>query len=80
MDVDRTSAVEPAKSTFDVKVQIRRATEAAGIPYTFVSANLFAGYFIPTFSQPGATAPPRDKVVILGDGNVTGNFHHFHFH
>ncbi|XP_057541213.1 phenylcoumaran benzylic ether reductase Betv6-like [Amaranthus tricolor] len=71
VDVDRTSAVEPAKSTFDVKVQIRRATEAAGIPYTFVSANLFAGYFIPTFSQPGATAPPRDKVVILGDGNVT---------
>ncbi|CAO2815037.1 unnamed protein product [Amaranthus hypochondriacus] len=71
VDVDRTSAVEPAKSTFDIKVQIRRATEAAGIPYTFVSANLFAGYFIPTFSQPGATAPPRDKVVILGDGNVT---------
>lgn len=70
MDVDRTSAVEPAKSSFTVKVQIRRAVEAAGIPYTYVSANNFAGYFLPNFSQPGATAPPRDKVVILGDGNA----------
>uniref|UniRef100_A0A803LDP6 NmrA-like domain-containing protein n=1 Tax=Chenopodium quinoa TaxID=63459 RepID=A0A803LDP6_CHEQI len=69
--VDRTSAVEPAKSTFVIKSQIRRSVEAAGIPYTYVSSNNFAGYFLPSFSQPGATAPPRDKVVILGDGNAT---------
>lgn len=72
MDVDRTSAVEPAKSTFAVKAQVRRAVEAAGIPYTYVSANNFAGLFLPSFSQPGATTPPRDKVVILGDGNAKG--------
>ncbi|XP_021738632.1 isoflavone reductase-like protein [Chenopodium quinoa] len=70
VDVDRTSAVEPAKSTFAIKSQIRRSVEAAGIPYTYVSSNNFAGYFLPSFSQPGATAPPRDKVVILGDGNA----------
>ncbi|KAH9618161.1 hypothetical protein KSS87_020776 [Heliosperma pusillum] len=43
VDVDRTSAVEPAKSAFVVKASIRRAVEAAGIPYTYVSANNFAG-------------------------------------
>ncbi|KAG6571908.1 Serine/threonine-protein kinase TOR, partial [Cucurbita argyrosperma subsp. sororia] len=68
-DVDRVHAVEPAKSAFNLKVQIRRAVEAAGIPYTYVSANFFAGYFLPSLSQPGATTPPRDKVVILGDEN-----------
>ncbi|XP_022972504.1 isoflavone reductase-like protein [Cucurbita maxima] len=73
-DVDRVHAVEPAKSAFNIKVQIRRAVEAAGIPYTYVSANFFAGYFLPSLSQPGATSPPRDKVVILGDGNPKSIF------
>lgn len=72
MDVDRINAVEPAKSIFAVKFQIRRAIEAAGIPYTYVSCNCFAGYFLPTLVQPGATAPPRDKVIIPGDGNIKG--------
>ena len=71
--MDRVHAVEPAKSAFNIKVQIRRAVEAAGIPYTYVSANFFAGYFLPSLSQPGATTPPRDKVVILGDGNPKCN-------
>lgn len=70
--MDRVHAVEPAKSAFAIKAQIRRAVEAAGIPYTYVSSNFFAGYFLPSLSQPGATAPPRDKVVILGDGNPKG--------
>ncbi|GAV65652.1 NmrA domain-containing protein [Cephalotus follicularis] len=75
-DVDRVHAVEPAKSTFDVKAQIRRAVEAAGIPYTYVSSNCFAGYYLPTFAQPGAIAPPppREKVIILGDGNAKAIF------
>ena len=72
-DVDRVHAVEPAKSAFAGKAKIRRAIEAAGIPYTYVSSNFFAGYFLPNLSQPGATAPPRDKVVIMGDGNPKGN-------
>ncbi|XP_062098108.1 phenylcoumaran benzylic ether reductase Betv6 [Humulus lupulus] len=73
-DVDRNHAVEPAKSAFAVKSQIRRAVEAEGIPYTYVACNCFAGYFLPTLVQPGATAPPRDKVIILGDGNPKAVF------
>ncbi|KAK1297933.1 hypothetical protein QJS10_CPB14g00018 [Acorus calamus] len=68
-DVDRTHAVEPAKSMFDLKVAIRRKTEEEGIPYTFVSSNCFAGYFLPTLAQLGATTIPREKVTIFGDGN-----------
>jgi uncharacterized protein YbjT (DUF2867 family) len=73
-DVDRVHAVEPAKSAFETKAQIRRAVEAAGIPFTYVSANCFAGYFLPTLMQSGVTAPPRDKVVIIGDGNPKAIF------
>ncbi|KAG8377813.1 hypothetical protein BUALT_Bualt08G0072700 [Buddleja alternifolia] len=77
-DVDRTRAVEPAKSIFEIKVQIRRAIEAEGIPYTYVSSNYFAGYSLPTLAQPGAFAPPppRDKVIIFGDGNAKAVFNH----
>ncbi|KAM3341795.1 hypothetical protein P3S68_026761 [Capsicum galapagoense] len=73
MDVDKLNAVEPAKSMFALKVQIRRAIEAEGIPYTYVSCNYFAGYFLSNLVQPGATAPPRDKVIIPGDGNPPKN-------
>ncbi|KAL6346937.1 hypothetical protein AAG906_003054 [Vitis piasezkii] len=69
-DVDRIDAVDPAKKTaFEIKAKLRRTIEAEGIPYTCVCNNLFAGYFLPTLSQFGATASPRDKVIILGDGN-----------
>ncbi|XP_030950538.1 phenylcoumaran benzylic ether reductase Betv6 [Quercus lobata] len=73
-DVDRVHAVDPAKTAFASKAQIRRAVEAEGIPFTYVSANYFAGYFLPTLAQPGVTAPPRDKVVIPGDGNPKAIF------
>ncbi|XP_058092061.1 eugenol synthase 2-like isoform X3 [Magnolia sinica] len=68
-DVDCVHAVEPAKSAFATKARIRRAVEAEGIPYTYVSTNCFAAYFLPSLGQAGATSPPRDKVVSLGDGN-----------
>lgn len=77
--MDRVHAVEPAKSVFAVKAQIRRMIEAEGIPYTYVSTNSFAGYFVPTFVQPGATGPPRDKVIILGDGNKKGDINHYFY-
>ncbi|KAL4649993.1 hypothetical protein ACB092_01G054300 [Castanea dentata] len=73
-DVDRVHAVDPAKTAFASKAQIRRAVEAEGIPYTFVSSNYFAGYFLPTLAQPGVTSPPRDKVVIPGDGHPKAIF------
>lgn len=59
--MDRVHAVEPAKAAFSIKADIRRAVEAEGIPYTFVSANFFVGFFLPTLFQIGATAPPRDN-------------------
>lgn len=71
--MDHQNAVEPASSSFEGKVQIRRAIEAEGIPFTYVACNCFAGFFLPTLVQPGATAPPRDKVTILGDGIPKGN-------
>ncbi|CAK9178506.1 unnamed protein product [Ilex paraguariensis] len=77
-DVDHAHAVEPAKSAFAFKAQIRRTVEAEGIPYTYVSANCFAAYFLPTLMQLGATAPPRDKVTILGDGNPKAVFNEEH--
>lgn len=64
--------VEPAKSVFAVKASIRRAVEAEGIPYTYISSNFFAGRFLPTLGQIGVTGLPIDKVLILGDGNVKG--------
>ncbi|KAH9319829.1 hypothetical protein KI387_021598, partial [Taxus chinensis] len=69
-DVDRVHAVEPAKTAWGYKVKVRRAIEAEGIPYTYVSSNCFARYFLPNLGQPGLTAPPRDTVSILGDGNA----------
>lgn len=73
-DVDRVNAVEPAKSSFTIKAQIRRAVEAEGIPHTYVASNCFAGYFLPTLCQPGASGPPRDKLSIMGDGNAKAVF------
>ncbi|KAF3964887.1 hypothetical protein ACB098_01G048700 [Castanea mollissima] len=73
-DVDRGHAVDPAKTMFASKAQIRRVVEAEGIPFTYVSSNYLAGYFLPTLAQPGVTAPPRDKVVIPGDGNPKAIF------
>ncbi|KAL1564204.1 phenylcoumaran benzylic ether reductase POP1-like [Salvia divinorum] len=69
-DVDRVHSVEPATSVFQQKAKFRCVVEATGVPYTYVSCNFFAGVFIRTLAQLDATNPPRDKVVILGDGNM----------
>lgn len=80
IDPDRNHGVPAAQMAFGVKSQVRRAIEAEGIPYTYVVSNGFAGYFLPTLAQPGATAPPppRDKAFILGDGNVKTIFNEEH--
>ncbi|KAG2611491.1 phenylcoumaran benzylic ether reductase Pyrc5-like isoform X2 [Panicum virgatum] len=69
-DVDRVHAVEPAKLIFAGKARIRRAIEAEGIPYTYVSSNFFAGHFLASLGQIGVTGLPTDNVLIMGDGNV----------
>jgi hypothetical protein len=70
LDVDRTGIVEPGKSILSGKVGIRRATEAAGIPYTYAVAGYFAGYGLPNIGQLLAPGPPTDKAVVLGDGDT----------
>ncbi|KAF5179906.1 Isoflavone reductase-like protein [Thalictrum thalictroides] len=63
-------ALEPGRVTFDEKMTVRKAIEDAGIPFTYVSANCFAGYFVGNLSQMGTLVPPTDKVCLYGDGNV----------
>ncbi|XP_042479518.1 bifunctional pinoresinol-lariciresinol reductase 2-like isoform X2 [Macadamia integrifolia] len=63
------NAMEPGRVTFDDKMVVRKAINDAGIPFTYVSANCFAGYFLGGLCQPGKIIPSRDSVVLLGDGN-----------
>ncbi|GJN06086.1 hypothetical protein PR202_ga23774 [Eleusine coracana subsp. coracana] len=74
LDVDRTGAVEPAKSIFARKAAIRRAVEASGVPYTYVVAGYFAGFALPSIGQALSRAPPTDKAVVLGDGDAKAVF------
>ncbi|KAA8521234.1 hypothetical protein F0562_011929 [Nyssa sinensis] len=63
-------ALEPGRVTFDEKMIVRKAIEDAKIPFTYVSANCFAGYFVGNLSQIASLTPPKEKVCIYGDGNV----------
>jgi len=67
-DMDSVHVMEPAKAILAIKGKIRHIVEAKGIPHTYVCCNSFVGYILPTLAQLGATAPPRDKVVISRDG------------
>ncbi|GLJ35071.1 hypothetical protein SUGI_0705630 [Cryptomeria japonica] len=66
-EVDRINTLPPFQRLNDSKKTIRRATEEAGIPYTFVSANSYAAYFLDYFLHP-RQKPPTEEVVIYGDG------------
>lgn len=66
------NALEPGRVTFDEKMVVRRAIQEAKIPFSYVSANCFAGYFAGNLSQMGTLLPPKEKVCIYGDGNVKG--------
>ncbi|XP_076959257.1 bifunctional pinoresinol-lariciresinol reductase-like [Bidens hawaiensis] len=63
-------AIEPGRVSFDDKMTVRKAIEDAGIPYTYVSANCFAGYFVGGLCQVGHILPSHDSVTLYGDGNV----------
>ena len=65
-------AVEPGRVTFDEKMIVRKAIEDAKIPFTYVSANCFAGYFVGNLSQMGTLFPPKENVHIYGDGHAKG--------
>ncbi|KAI4297720.1 hypothetical protein L6164_037595 [Bauhinia variegata] len=63
-------ALEPGRVTFDDKMAVRIAIQEANIPYTYISANCFAGYFLGGLCQPGFILPSRESVVLFGDGNT----------
>eukprot|EP01018_Ginkgo_biloba_P001419 Gb_31335 [translate_table: standard] len=71
MDPDRMDhAIEPGNVIFAQKRKVRRAIEAAGIPYTYISANCFAGYFLAGLAQYACFLPPLHKAFIHGQGNA----------
>ncbi|KAK7407093.1 hypothetical protein VNO78_08735 [Psophocarpus tetragonolobus] len=63
-------AMKPGRVTFDDKMEVRKAIQEANIPFTYISCNCFAGYFLGGLCQPGFLIPSRDSVVLYGDGNV----------
>lgn len=67
--------IGPIKVVVDDSLKIRRAVEAEGIPYTYIIANLFAAYFVPSLGQLILNGiPPRDKIAIYGDGKSKVSF------
>ncbi|KAH7859987.1 hypothetical protein Vadar_007929 [Vaccinium darrowii] len=66
-DVDRVRGLPPFQALLDNKKKMRRATEAAGIPYTYISANAFAAYFVDYLLHPHEM---RDEVTIYGSGEA----------
>ncbi|PWA58687.1 NAD(P)-binding domain-containing protein [Artemisia annua] len=67
-------AMEPGRETFDQKMMVRKAIEDAGIPFTYISANCYAGYFVGGLCQFGHLLPPTDSIVLFGDGNQKSIF------
>ncbi|XP_043716599.1 isoflavone reductase homolog [Telopea speciosissima] len=67
-------ALEPGRVPFAEKMEVRKAIEGANIPFTYVSANCFGGFFVGNLSQMGPLTPPKGKVTIYGDGNVKAIF------
>ncbi|OAY37623.1 isoeugenol synthase 1 [Manihot esculenta] len=66
-EVDRVSGLPPFEALLANKRRIRRATEEAGVPYTYVSANSFAAYFIDYLFRPHEMP---DQIVVYGKGDA----------
>ncbi|KAJ6803095.1 bifunctional pinoresinol-lariciresinol reductase 2-like [Iris pallida] len=70
MDVDRMEhAIPPGSLMFVEKRTVRRAIEAANIPYTYISPNCFAGIFLAGLAQLATFMPPTHHVNIYGQGD-----------
>ncbi|KAL5555157.1 hypothetical protein UlMin_037393 [Ulmus minor] len=66
-EVDRVSGLPPFEALLENKRKIRRATEAAGISFTYVSANSFSAYFVDYLLHPHEN---RDEVTVYGTGQA----------
>ncbi|KAH7438370.1 hypothetical protein KP509_04G012300 [Ceratopteris richardii] len=70
MDADKfLDCPPPTGDVFVCKRKIRRSIEDAHIPFTYVSANCLAGWFLSGLGQMGRFMPPEENVMIYGDGN-----------
>ncbi|BBG93474.1 NmrA-like negative transcriptional regulator family protein [Prunus dulcis] len=72
-EVDRISGLPPFEALLDNKRKIRRAIEAAGIPYTFVSANSFGAYFVDYLLHPREKT--NHQVTVYGTGEAKDSRH-----
>ncbi|KAL3503874.1 hypothetical protein ACH5RR_033715 [Cinchona calisaya] len=65
---DRVTVLPPFQDFLNKKKLIRRATEEAGIPYTFVSANCFGSYFVNYLLHPHDHQ--REDIIVYGSGEA----------
>ncbi|XP_058108095.1 leucoanthocyanidin reductase-like isoform X2 [Magnolia sinica] len=72
-DVDRADPVEPGLTMYNEKRKVRRAVEAAGIPYTYICCNSIAAWPYHDNTHPSEVLPPLDQFQIYGDGSVKEN-------
>ncbi|KAJ1686879.1 hypothetical protein LUZ63_018269 [Rhynchospora breviuscula] len=73
-DIDKANPVEPGLTFYKEKRRVRRAIEAAGIPYTYICCNSIAGWPYFDNTHPSEVPPPLDRFQIYGDGNVRAFF------
>ncbi|XP_078441180.1 leucoanthocyanidin reductase-like [Wolffia australiana] len=73
-DVDRANPVEPGSRVYEEKREIRKAIEAAGVPFTYICCNSIASW--PFYDQyhHSEAFPPLDKLAIYGDGDMKAYF------
>ncbi|XP_027342888.1 eugenol synthase 1-like [Abrus precatorius] len=64
---DRINPLPPFQALLDKKNEIRRAIEAAGIPYTSVAANCCAAYFVNYLLRP---YQKLKVIAVYGDGEA----------
>lgn len=74
-EVDRVSGLPPFEAILANKRRIRRATEVAGVPYTYISANSFAAYFINYLLHP---YEKTDQFIVYGKGDAMGKLINYH--
>jgi len=72
VEEDRVTPLPPFEAFLDKKRKIRRAAEAAGIPYTFVSANCCASYFLSHLLHPHEKG---DDIAVYGSGEAKGTIY-----
>ncbi|TYJ40776.1 hypothetical protein E1A91_A04G163800v1 [Gossypium mustelinum] len=71
VEEDRLSFLPPFEACLDEKRKVRRAVEASGIPYTYVSANCFGAYFLNYLLRPHEQ---QEDVIIYGSGEAKAPF------